>query len=79
MSDNKVWSMEFCPICEKVKKKLDEVGIKYEEGLCEDLINGKDNNFKATRQFVKNKKVAPLVLLDGKFIDADQILLNFLK
>ena len=74
MSNNKVWSLEFCPICEDVKKKLNEIGIEFEEGKCDDLINGKDTNFKATRRFVKNKKVAPLILIDGEFIESDIIL-----
>lgn len=77
MSNNKVWSLEFCPICEQVKQKLNEIGIEFEEGKCDDLINGKDTNFKATRRFVKNKKVAPLVMLDDNFVDVHTILSDF--
>ena len=70
---NIIWSLEVCPKCEDAKIKMKEKGIEFEERDCQDLINGKETNLKAVREFVKKKHTSPLILIDGVFKSVEDI------
>lgn len=69
-----IWTMDNCIVCEGVKEHFKLKGMDFEERSCQDLVNGKESNLKAIRQFVKQKQSAPVVYIGSSCVDPKSLI-----
>lgn len=68
-----IWSLEFCPECDRIKKRFEDQKIIFEERDIEDLINGSTCYPKAIRQLIKQNYTSPVVCLNGEMKNIEDI------
>lgn len=62
-----IYTLDYCPFCQKAKIFLNEHGIKFEEIPCED--NEEEMRKELTEKFnLKSLATFPQIVLDGKNI-----------
>jgi glutaredoxin len=66
---NIIWTLDFCPECDRIKEDLIVKNISFEEKNIEELMNGTTCYPAAIRQLIKQKNNAPVVLLCGTSYD----------
>lgn len=67
MKQVEIYTLDYCPFCQKAKFFLDELGINYKEIPCDDSEDEKREEL--TEKFnLKELATFPQIIIDGKNI-----------
>lgn len=70
---NIIWSLDFCPECDRIKKILKDKGVIVEDRAISELMDGDICYPSAIRQLIKQNYVAPIVCLNGGIINYKEL------
>lgn len=76
MENAHVWTMTDCPLCKDVLKHFEAMGTIPTQHKIEDLMTGMDANDDVMVQLVMQDYAAPVVQVNGKFLDVRELMTN---
>ena len=68
-----IWTNEDCENCKVAKEKLTNKGYTIEERDADELIKGHVRNIDALAQLASQNMSLPIVLIDGEFVEFENL------